>query len=195
MNELLARKLDVDDDATLWEAALQIILTEFRDAGGKVAEVGRCSHWRAPHGAWWRPNGLQFSYPAGYGGGSYWGKPKFDWSVVLILDSGTWKIAAKPVKVTMRLVIPARTARHKQAAIPSMWKVGNKQRTRFFGFRKKDAGWQLVVTSQEVRETHDETVTTHAAKRKKNAQRRAEKSFKENRTRTPGPIIDGGPSS
>ena len=48
----------------------------------------------------------------------------------------------------LRVVIPSRTARHKQAAIYTRWHPGDE--TILYGFRMLDGKWQCVAASDEV---------------------------------------------
>lgn len=79
--------------------------------------------------------------------------PNLDWSATLILDdSGSWLIPPNdPTKrfSSVRLAIPARSARHKQAAVHAIWSAGTltprRKRTVYYGFRKLDSTWKLVA--------------------------------------------------
>src|SRR5437762_2999506 len=98
MYEAILKNLDADDDITFWKVALDSILSDFIAMGGETVEIGRCSHWLRPH-----------QLPFGYGGGSYYGKPLFDWSVVLRWDGQDWTLCTKTRKSSLRVTIPSRT--------------------------------------------------------------------------------------
>ena len=75
--------------------------------------------------------------------------PEFDWSLTFVLQDGEWNSAAKrPGKRTkvFRVSIPARTKRHKQAAIQTQWPNGKNV---LYGFRKVAEQWICVAASDE----------------------------------------------
>lgn len=146
--------LSTDDDPQLWKAALSVVSDEFlqrykRESKNKSwgVVVGACSHWLRPHQTRWTKAG-GFAYPAGYR--SY--KPEFDWSVTLLFRDEQWVPAVGTPKkrpTLLRVVIPSRTVRHKQAAIYTRWHPGAE--TILYGFRKLDGDWQCVAASDETK--------------------------------------------
>jgi hypothetical protein len=145
-------KLTADDDPALWKAALSVLVDELAqrqtEESGRdvwVMVVGACSHWVRPHNSRWNAAG-GFVYPDGYKDSV----PGLDWSVIFVLRNQEWtsvtKLPGKSIRV-FRVAIPARTARHKQAAIYTRWTPQGK--TVFYGFRKAADKWQCVVASDE----------------------------------------------
>jgi len=147
--------LDAGDDPDLWRVAVAYILAEFIPEPGDIAEVGRCSHWLRPHQSRWRADG-GFALPAGYGG-SFGGSsgmalPQFDWSVVAEWDDSTWTIVRRRShRPVVRIAIPARTNRHLQAAIHTLWTTGREKEAVLYGFRKRDETWVCTATSEPAR--------------------------------------------
>jgi hypothetical protein len=145
--------LSTDDDPLLWRTALSIVTDDFLQTYNRESKkkcwgmvVVACSHWAAPHQTRWTKAG-GFAYPEGYR--SF--KPEFDWSVNLLFRDEQWvpvvRTPKKKPMVFLRVVIPSRTARHKQAAIYTRWHPGNE--TIPYGFRKLDGKWQCVAASDE----------------------------------------------
>lgn len=145
--------LNRDDAPALWRAALAVVRDDFvqrytREPKNKCwgMVVGACSHWLWPHKARWTKAG-GFAYPEGYR--SF--KPEFDWSINLLFQDKQWTpVARTPKKKSMflRVVIPSRTARHKQAAIYTRWHP--KDETILYGFRNLNGKWLCVAASDEV---------------------------------------------
>jgi hypothetical protein len=151
--------LAVDDDPCLWEAAIDEILTdaEFLCRGGNIArvvlaELGRCSHWLRPHQTRWTADG-GFAWPTGYGGVGFSrsGLPEFDWSCAWRWDAetGRWALAERHRPkgcLVLRVALPARTRRHLQAAVHTVWTPGSpadprREFIQFYGFRRRDGDW------------------------------------------------------
>jgi hypothetical protein len=146
-------KLSEDDDRDFWQTALTVLTDEFLyryDEEAKNREwvfvVGVCSHWVRPHNSSWKTSHGRFMYPEGYKDSS----PEFDWSVTLVCKDRHWthleKLPGKR-RVTFRVAIPARTARHKQAAVNTRWSPGKD--TVLYGFRQRDGFWRCVAVSDE----------------------------------------------
>lgn len=160
---LLQERLGADDDPGLWAEMLRAAAEDAsvlgpRSASKLYAIVGRCSHWARPHQSRWTLAG-GFSVPLGYGDGEgYLGAlPQLDWSVTLQFDPGQpgWICPLQsPTKrfLSVRLAIPARTARHRQAAVHAVWSPATLEarhgRTVFYGLRRLDGVWKLVARSQ-----------------------------------------------
>ena len=159
----LATRLGVNDDVELWDSVLDAVasdaLISFGDERTELyAIVGSCSHWARPHQSRWTAAG-GFALPEGYGDGEGFlgGLPNLDWRVTLRLDRGQscWILPNQPPTKrfrSVRLAIPSRTRRHRQAAVHAVWSPGTldmkQKRTVFYGFRKKEHGWMLVARDE-----------------------------------------------
>jgi hypothetical protein len=122
--------------------------------------VGACSHWLRPHQTRWTAAG-GFALPVGYsngGGFSRTGLPRFDWSVKLqfVPVPTGWVIPIElPTKHIdpIRITVPTRTTRHRQAAVHTLRPPGTvdarRERTVFYGFRKLDGVWELKACSRD----------------------------------------------
>jgi hypothetical protein len=150
--ETLEPKLAADDDRALWQAALVVLTNEFMQRHAEESSrgiwamvVGACSHWVRPHNSRWNAAG-GFVYPDGYQDSV----PELDWSLIFVFRNREWTQAVKPpgkkVKV-FRVAIPARTARHRQAAIRTRWIPGGE--AVLYGFRKVNQKWECVAASDE----------------------------------------------
>ncbi len=159
-------KLDrEDDDIRLWEAVVDEVYADAtflsRGAGSRivVSTIGRCSKWLRPHQTRWTAAG-GFAWPTGYGGRAYsrTGLPDHDWAIELLWDDrgSTWHLAGHPqstADLEFRVSIPARSVRHRQAAIHTIWRPGSPVKPRdelvqFYGFRTKDGTrWDCVAAS------------------------------------------------
>ncbi|MGC1583489.1 MAG: hypothetical protein WA766_18540 [Candidatus Acidiferrales bacterium] len=127
--ESVEPNLGADDDRDFWRTALAVLADEFTKRhddkptrGEWVLLVGACSHWETPHQARWIAGG-GFAYPKGYQDG----QPKLDWSSILVYRDRRWMAVEKLPKSKVHLcraAIPARTARHKQAAVHTRWLPG-----------------------------------------------------------------------
>lgn len=154
--ETLQPKLGADDDPELWRTALSVLADEVEQRQGEKSRdgilamvVGACSHWVRPHNSRWNAAG-GFVYPAGYDS-----VPELDWSAIFLLRNRKWdsvkKLPGKRIKV-FRVAIPARTGRHKQAAIHARWTP--KGETVLYGFRKMSEKWKCVAASDEQSRGH-----------------------------------------
>jgi hypothetical protein len=150
--ETLEPKLVADDDHALWRAVLSVLTDEFAQRRAEESQrgawamvVGACSHWVRPHNSRWNAAG-GFIYPGGYKDSV----PELDWSVIFVFQNREWasaeKLPGKKIRV-FRVAIPARTARHKQAAIHTRWAPNGE--TVLYGFRKVAGKWQCVAASDE----------------------------------------------
>jgi hypothetical protein len=149
--EGLAGLLDENDDPDLWRVALRYILAEVEPRPGILVEVGRCSHWLRPHQARWNADG-GFAWPAGYGSGvgghSRSALPQLDWSVVLGWNGSEWEVVERQsARTALRLAIPSRTRRHRQAAGHALWHTGREKEVVFYGFRKRADGWACTAST------------------------------------------------
>lgn len=150
--ETVEPRLVADDDPALWRAVLFVLADELAQRQAEESRgavwamvVGACSHWMRPHQTRWTAAG-GFAYPKGYKDSV----PKLDWSVIFVFGNQEWKAAKKlPGKniTVFRAAIPARTARHKQAAIHTRWTPNGE--TVLYGFRKVSDKWQCVAASDE----------------------------------------------
>lgn len=155
-----------DDDAALWESAVNLIFHEASYLARCATEttlisavIGCCSHWLRPHQTRWTADG-GFAWPSGYGsqGFSRTGQPEHDWSLVFFwnpVEQEWWPTEPKidiVERFSFRVTLPARTARHNQAAIPATWSNGTpvlRKETIFqiYGFRKQANRWQCSATN------------------------------------------------
>ena len=146
--------LTQQDDAEAWKAILRVIGEEFvaryqASPRGKrhwFLRIGVCSHWWRPHQFRWEQAG-GFAAPIGYSGNR---SPEVDWSVVIAFDGKRWKqVEGFPSNkyIALRVALPARTARHKQAAVHTSWSTSHKPV--FYGFRNIDGTWICVAASDE----------------------------------------------
>ena len=152
----LADRLTADDDPGAWQEILRALGEEFLEryrAKGTmkswIIRIGTCSHWWGPHKARWPTRG-GFAAPVGYSGNGWPGLPELDWSEILAFDGEHWQRVEKfcgNKQVALRVAVPARTARHKQAAVHTMW--SGSRTTIFYGFRNVGGRWQCVAASDE----------------------------------------------
>jgi hypothetical protein len=151
--------LTPQDDPEAWRAILDVISEEFEERYCKDAtreeswflRIGACSHWWRPHQSRWTAAG-GFAWPTGYKGAAGWsnGLPEFDWSVILCFDGERWRQVAKfstKKQIVLRVAVPTRTARHKQAAVHSVWSTSHQ--FTLYGFRHIDGIWTCVAASDE----------------------------------------------
>jgi hypothetical protein len=156
----IAERLTPDDDSDLWEVALSLFFVEAqRLAADKrqdvYIQVGCCHHWISPHHPiHWLPKGRgRFAWPFGYDKTTtlgYHALPKLTWSVFLRWTGDNWEVGRTGKKcLTFRIAIPARTARHLQAAIHTIWTphspTTREKITQLFGFRKINGKWLLTA--------------------------------------------------
>ena len=144
----LLDRLDDEDDAALWQVALDHILAELEKKPGMLVQVGRCSHWPRPHQSHWLADG-SFALPVGYGGGQGSQIPQFDWSVFLEWRGDTWiEAQSKGSRTAIRITIPSRTTRHQQAAIHTIWMTGKDKEWRLYGFRMQNGAWKCTAETE-----------------------------------------------
>jgi hypothetical protein len=157
---LIAERLTADDDRDLWEVATTTLLAEAETAAAGTREevyvqVGCCHHWISPHHPirWTADGG--FAWPFGYDktttGWSYRALPEFTWSESLKWTGDGWEPRRTGRRcLVFRVAIPARTARHLQAAIHTIWTprspTGREKVVQLFGFRKREGVWSLTVS-------------------------------------------------
>jgi hypothetical protein len=160
--------LTKEDDPALWQRVLETVaedasvLQVANNRSHLYTELGACSHWLRPHQTRWTAAG-GFAFPIGYGDGEGFapgvsGLPGLDWRVILQFDPALigWVIPAEsPTKrfSFVRIAIPSRTARHRQAAVHTVWSPrtldAKEKRTVFYGFRNLSGVWKLAARSKE----------------------------------------------
>jgi hypothetical protein len=158
MFESIKPHLVADDDPALWRLVLYTVLLDIQGSNEsnkhqerRFLKIGSCSHWFRPHQARWTAAG-GFAWPSGWhgvSGYSHLGLPELDWSVLFEHAGGQWKSERKysgKTRLEIRVSIPARTAKHAQAAIHTLWSPSNQKV--FYGFRKKEDNWKLVARSE-----------------------------------------------
>src|SRR5207249_2239923 len=100
-----------------------------------------------------------FAWPFGYdkmtSGWSYRASPELTWSEFLKWTGEAWEPGRLGKRCfVFRTAVPARTARHLQAAIHTIWTPhapnSREKRIQLYGFRKKDGKWSLAA-SEELR--------------------------------------------
>jgi len=157
MHAALLNRLSKDDDAELWDRAIDSVIENLHPVPGTCIQVGSCSHWQRPHGWFWAAGG-GFAMPVGYG--NHKNIPELDWSIYLLWDGQNWLETAKPAPVALRIALPSRTANRIKAAIHTIWSDIKKPGYRFYGFRKSGGQWKLTAASQDQWEAqhsrHDE---------------------------------------
>lgn len=156
-------RLDHDDDPAFWQLAIDTILASadavVESYTGKdciIVEIGRCSHWIRPH---WKSR-AGTAWPYGYSNDgnvfSYASLPEFDWSIKWVRERhvNAWQlVSGQPTRrpLVHRIAIPARTSRHPQATVHTIWTPGSPndpkhKLTVVYGFEKTDDdGWQLFA--------------------------------------------------
>ena len=176
----ISRHFSDDDDPTLWESAVNLIFHEASflarcasDTTTVSATIGCCSHWLRPHQTRWTADG-GFAWPSGYGGHGYsrTGQPEHDWSIQFHWNpvAQIWESTEPDItlleRFSFRVTVPARTARHKQAAIPATWATGTpilskKPIFQIYGFRKQSNQWTCTATNDSGAE-HYELASDHS---------------------------------
>ena len=155
----LAEHLSYDDDSILWDLVVRTILTDAVHAVGDsgqevVAKIGCCHHWISPHHPLRWTAGGGFAWPFGYDktstSWSYRALPELDWSECFVWTGENWKPdRAGPRCFVLRVAIPARTARHLQAVVHTIWTPGSpsgdEKLVQVYGFRKKNDAWSLTA--------------------------------------------------
>jgi hypothetical protein len=166
----LAERLTDADDPTLWQLAITAILGRARadtlHYTGKDAifiEIGCCASWIRPH--WKTASGM--TAPIGYNptvfhdGGSAWSfrsLPAFDWSLKWqqdVVSGAMLQARGQPTRrpLTYRICVPARTGRHRQATVHTIWAPSspdNSTRKWFsvYGFKRTNAKWRCFAQSE-----------------------------------------------
>jgi len=154
----VVQHLTADDDLDCWDIVTRAILTDavtmWQESGDDVvAQIGSCSHWIRPHQMRWRNANL--AWPMGYDktttGFFFSALPEHDWSEYVRWNGTDWEPGRpKRRSLILRISIPARTARHKQAAVHTIWTPRSPQsRSKFlklFGFRNGRLGWTMTAT-------------------------------------------------
>jgi hypothetical protein len=156
----IVERLGDDDDLAFWHVAVETIVASTEaDAeaySGKdciVIKVGCCSHWIQPH---WQ-DGAGTAWPYGYGnigqGFAYASLPQFDWSLQWSRDADTsqWQLSrGQPTRrpLIRRIAVPARTARHPQATVHTIWTPGSPRNSTckveiVYGVAKSGGDWAL----------------------------------------------------
>lgn len=162
LHPLIAENLTRDDDADLWDVATATLLAEVEASvrgteQDVYAQIGCCHHWISPHHPIrWRAEG-GFAWPFGYDktttGWSYRALPGLSWSVFLKWTGDAWELGRTGRRcLVFRIAIPARTGRHLQAAIHTIWtphSPSTKEKVvQLFGFRKRGGKWSLTATEK-----------------------------------------------
>lgn len=160
LHPVITEHLTDDDDPALWDVATTTLLAEAAGVTGHTkqevyAQVGCCHHWISPHHPLrWAADG-GFAWPFGYDqtttGWSYRALPELTWSVLLKWTGETWEADRISKRcLVFRIAIPARTARHMQAAIHTLWTprppTGREKVVQLFGYRKKEGVWSLTAS-------------------------------------------------
>lgn len=152
---VIAPLLGEDDDPRLWAAVVNAVYPDAKalcravtGRGHVLTRLGRCSHWLRPHQTRWTADG-GFAWPTGYGSPQFsrCGLPEFDWFAQWewLPELAGWSVAAgnpAPGQLVFRVAVPARSRRHRQAAVHSVWQPGPPSRPRaslvqFYGFRER----------------------------------------------------------
>ena len=160
LHPLIADHLTADDDPNLWDVATTTLLEEAAAAVASTreevfAQVGCCHHWISPHRPirWTADGG--FAWPFGYDktttGWSYRALPAFTWSESLRWTGEGWEPGRTGQRcLVFRVAIPARTARHSQAAVHTIWTprspTDREKVVQLFGFRKREGVWSLTAS-------------------------------------------------
>jgi hypothetical protein len=160
LHPLIAEHLTADDARELWEVATTTLLAQAASAAADApeeiyAQIGCCHHWISPHRPiHWTADG-GFAWPFGYDktttGFSYRAPPELTWSESLRWAGGGWESGRMARRcLVFRVAIPARTARHLQAAIHTIWTPrdpsGNVKLVQLYGFRKREGAWALTAS-------------------------------------------------
>jgi len=157
--DFVADRLTTEDNPQDWKEILAIISEEFverycaerRENESWFLRIGACSHWVRPHQGRWTAAG-GFALAIGYKGAAGWsnGLPEFDWSVILCFRGECWRRVNKfsgKNQIVLRVAVPTRTARHKQAAVHSVWSTSHQ--FTLYGFRDVGGKWECVAASDE----------------------------------------------
>lgn len=159
LDPAIAAQLTDEDDPTLWDVATTTILADAaltgRDSKDDVfVQIGSCRHWIRPHQMRWTADG-GFAWPFGYDktttGYSFRATPDLEWSASFKWTGGGWELGRTGARCLLRrIAIPARTTRHLQAAVHTIWtprSPSSKEKVvQLFGFRKTEGIWNLTAT-------------------------------------------------
>jgi hypothetical protein len=151
--------LNEDDDPLLWEFAVRTTLADAAHAIGDsgqefVAKVGSCHRWISPHHPIRWTAGGGFAWPFGYDktstSWSYRALPELDWSECFVWTGEKWTPGRDESNgLVFRVAIPARTARHLQAVVHTIWTPrspsGEAKQVQVYGFRKRNDAWSLTA--------------------------------------------------
>src|SRR5262245_16355314 len=134
-----SERFDNEHDIDLWRVALTSIIGETQAFYAKefkrqtiLACIGSCSRWIRPHQSRYKAAG-GFANPHGYGnaggGYSFSSMPEFDWCATWKQspDRRSWSLSkGRPGRrpLVLRIAIPARSARHQQCAVHTIWQPG-----------------------------------------------------------------------
>ena len=157
--ELIEKHLSADDDPHLWRVATVMLLAEAAQVAADThaevyAEIGCCHHWISPHHPIQWTAGGGFAWPFGYNktvtGFSYRALPEFTWSECFAWTGDVWEVGRTGERCLMfRVAIPARTSRHLQAAIHTIWTPHapdtREKLVQLYGFRKQAGTWSLTA--------------------------------------------------
>jgi hypothetical protein len=157
---LIAQHLTVHDDPEFWDVATGSLLAEAEaSAAGTTqdvyAQIGCCHHWISPHAPSRWVAGARVAWPFGYDKTTTrWScrtLPELTWSEHLKWADGAWEPGRTGKRcLVFRIAIPARTARHSQAAIHTIWTPRsprtNEKVVQVFGFRKRDGEWSQTAS-------------------------------------------------
>jgi hypothetical protein len=155
----IALHLTQDDDPLLWEIVVNTVLADTVEAIAATPKeifvrVGCCGHWISPHHPLRWLAGGGFAWPFGYDktvtGWSYRAVPELEWSECFVWTGENWKPGQAGSRALVRRVaIPARTARHLQAAVHTIWTPrspsGEEKQVPAYGFRKHLDVWSLTA--------------------------------------------------
>ena len=156
----ISEHLTSDDDPGLWDVATNTILADAAkvELGGATgdeafSQVGCCRHWVRPHQSRWGAAG-GFAWPFGYDKtttGFAFALPELDWSAYFKWSGAGWEQGRTGGRCfLLRIAIPARTARHLQAAVHTVWTPRSPSSrakvVQLYGFRKQEGTWRLTAT-------------------------------------------------
>jgi hypothetical protein len=158
LHPLIAAHLTRDDDPDLWNVAMTVLLAEAGASAARqevYAQVGCCRHWISPHHPIrWAADG-GFAWPFGYDktttGWSYRALPELGWSEFLKWSGEAWEPGRTRKKcLVFRVAVPARSARHLQAAVHTIWTPRSptirEKVVQLYGFRKQEGVWSLTAS-------------------------------------------------
>jgi hypothetical protein len=159
LDPAIAAQLTDEDDPALWDVATNTILADAALTGGNAkddvfVQIGSCRHWIRPHQSRWIADGgsaAPFGYDKTTTGYSFRALPDLEWSAFFKWTCGGWELGRTGARCLLRrIAIPARTSRHLQAAVHTIWtprSLSSKEKVvQLFGFRKKKGIWHLTAT-------------------------------------------------